>query len=192
MSKVIGIGIICEDLTDYEAVKELVSRIADRTNLRFRPKTGHGSGKIKNKCLSWSNELQVKGCNMLILIHDLDTNDLDELKTLLKQKMKYSTISNRYVCIPIKELEAWFLADPNGIKQSYGIAGLIKIDGMPENINNPKEMLRDKIYTASGRRIEFVTKHNSKIAKCISLDTVKNKCPTFKEFFDYVYAQTFA
>ena len=112
MSKVSAIALITEDETDYWPVRIIIERILDRNNLTFKPKFGGGSGKLVGKCLAWSRELSVKGCNLLIIVHDLDRNDAKALEDNLKTKLTNSPISNRYICIPIEELEAWFLADP--------------------------------------------------------------------------------
>lgn len=191
MTKVKKIGIIAEDLTDFEAAKILIQRITNQERLGYKPKIGNGSGKIKSKCLAWSNELHQKGCNLLIVIHDLDSNGLKELKEQLSRCLKASNIKNRYICIPIEELEAWFLSDPEGIKKAFKLKRKPKVKGLPETIRSPKECLRDHVFQCSENEIIYQTLHNALLAKNISLDIAKDRCPSFKEFFEFMSLQRY-
>jgi len=70
------VGIIAEDDSDIDSARVLIHRISGNNKIGIRKFIGKGCGKIKRKCHAWANQLNMKGCSTLILIHDLDTNKL--------------------------------------------------------------------------------------------------------------------
>ena len=189
MSKVKCIGIIAEDTSDFETAKILIKRILNRDNLSFKKSVGNGCGKLRRKALDYAIDLKKRGCDMLILIHDLDRNIYQELLEDLQQKIKISSIEKKFVCIPIEELESWFLGDPDAIKGTFNLSRRPRFNGQPETINSPKEALGEQIYLCSNKSTIFLnTKHNQKIAERICIDTVKQKCPSFNLLYAFVTA----
>lgn len=186
LSKVKSIGLIVEDDSDFSCFITLIKRIANRENIKFKKVIGNGCGKIKKKAFAWSSNLHLRGCNVLILVQDLDRNNLKKLKPELECALNNCPIKTRLICIPIEELEAWLLSDPQGIKNAFNLKRLPNINGSPESVNSPKEKLRDLIYNCSDKNLLYITKHNEKIAKEISIDTVKSKCPSFVDLYDFV------
>ena len=186
MSKVKSIGLIVEDDSDYACFTTIIKRIANKQNIKFKKVVGEGCGKIKKKALAWSSNLHQRGCNVLILVQDLDRNELSKLRTDLEQVLHGSPIDTRLVCIPVEELEAWLISDPKGIKNTFSLKRLPKFQGKPETISSPKEKLRDSIYYCSDKNLLYITKHNERIANEISLDQIKSKCPSFAELHDFV------
>ena len=79
MSKVKCIGIIAEDNSDFETAKILIKRILNRDNLSFKKAVGNGCGKLRRKALDYIIDLKNRGCDMVIIIHDLDRNIHREL-----------------------------------------------------------------------------------------------------------------
>ena len=123
------------------------------------------------------------------MIHDLDINNLNDLKTKIESSLKPCPfdISKYLICIPIQELEAWLLSDPQAIKNSLNLKRLPKIDGLPFNINNPKEYLRDIIFIASNNEKRYLnTVHNKLISKELSIEKAKEKNPSFVPFYNFV------
>ena len=186
MSKVKSIGLIVEDNSDFSCFTTLIKRIANRQNIKFKKFIGNGCGKIKKKALAWSTILYQRGCNVLILAQDLDRNDLNILKSELEASLKDSPINTRLICIPIEELEAWLISDPQGLKNTFSLKRLPKFKGKPETIDSPKEKLRDRIYYCSDKNLLYITKHNDKIAQEISIEQVKSKCPSFEKLYVFV------
>ena len=88
MSKVKCIGIIAEDNSDFEAVKVLIARIIDRDNFSFKRWCCGGKSKMKKKANTFAKILYNKGCDMLILVCDIDDENLDELFKSLQNKIK--------------------------------------------------------------------------------------------------------
>jgi hypothetical protein len=186
MSKVKSIGLIVEDNSDFNCLVTIIKRILKKDNIKFKKVIGNGCGKIKKKALAWSENLHHRGCNVLILIQDLDRNDLKELKNELKMALSTSPISKRLICIPIEELEAWLLSDQNSLKQTFNLKRVPRISGKPETISSPKEKLRDIVYSCSDKNILYITKHNERIAMEISIELMEKKCPSFSELNTFV------
>lgn len=192
MSKIKAIGIIAEDDSDFETSKIIIKRIINNDKIAFKKAIGNGCGKIKRKALDYSRDLKNRGCNLLILFHDLDKNKLHALKAELDDKLSGSHISNYFVCIPIEEIEAWFLSDPNGIKVALNLKKAPKVKGQPEQILSPKEKLEDLVSVCSNKeKIYLNTKHNVTIAKKVSIDLMKQKCKSFLLLHDFLQSQKY-
>ncbi len=187
MSKVKCIGIIAEDNSDFETAKILLKRILNRDNLCFKKAIGNGCGKLRRKALDYAVDLRKRGCDMLILIHDLDRNTHQELLTDLTKKLEYAPIDKKFICIPIEELEAWFLSDPESIKTTFNLARQPKFRGRPETVQSPKEKLGEQIYLCSNKSTIFLnTKHNQRIAERLTIDIIREKCPSFNLLHNFV------
>ena len=191
MTKVTRIGIIAEDATDYEAIKAILLKLTKNAHIGYKKRVGDGCGRIASKCLAWSNELHAQRCNVLILIQDRDRNNAQDLKSTLEGKLQTSKIKTKLVCIPVEELEAWLIADPDTLKTMFSLKYKPKFRGMPENIESPKEKLRDELYRCSDSKIIHLPKNNITIAGAINLDIVKSKCPSFRELTDFVGSLVF-
>ncbi len=192
MTRVRRIGLIVEDESDYLSIRTLVKRITNQERLGFRKIVGHGCGRISNKCLSWSQNLYYRGCDTLILVHDLDKKNIAELKEELELKLHQSKITNKLVCIPVEELEAWLLSDPEVLLKLFRLERLPKIGNNPESITSPKEKLRDYIRNCSGKKSTYLnTKHNELIARHISIDAIYEKCQSFVSFHDFLAKQKY-
>ena len=191
VSRVRAVAIITEDESDYWPIRILIQRIANSESITFKGKFGNGSGKLVGKCHAWSRELHIKGCDLLIIVHDLDTDNYSELNKLLNDKLKDSPIKNRYICIPVKELEAWFLADIEAIKKAFNIRHFSKIKGLPENINKPKETLINMIYRQSGNKIPYTTMRGKEIAVHLDLTRTATRAKSFKDFKEFISLQSF-
>src|SRR5690349_14863185 len=100
MAKIKSIGIIAEDKSDVEASKYLIRRIINRDKMSFKHFVGDGCGKIKRKALDWSNNLHKRGCDLLILIHDLDRNQFVSLQNDLQNAIKTTSMPKKLICIP--------------------------------------------------------------------------------------------
>jgi hypothetical protein len=187
MPKIRSIGIIAEDDSDFDAVRVLVQRIVGRNNLTFKKQVTFGCGRMIKKANDYANTLSRRGCDLLVLVHDLDTKSLQTLKSELKKALSGCAIQQHFVCIPVREIEAWFLSDPIGIHKTLNLQRVPRVKGLPESINFPKEVLRDHVLACSGqKRLYLHTKHNLPLAQNVSLDLIRAKCPSFKELSDFI------
>jgi hypothetical protein len=186
-----SIGIIVEDTTDYEAAKILIQRVTGKNNLTFKKSVSNGCGKLRRKALDYTNDLTKRGCQMVIIIHDKDRNCHNELMNELCRIVKPTKAKIKHICIPIEEMEAWFISDPQGIKDSFNLKRLPRFKGNPETINSPKEVLAEQVYLCSNKSTIFLTKHNQKLAEVVSLDKAKDKCKSFSSLVDFLEQQTY-
>lgn len=186
-----SIGIIVEDTTDYEAAKILIQRVTGKDNLTFKKAVSNGCGKLRRKALDYTNDLTKRGCQMVIIIHDRDKNGHDELMSELSKIVKPTTAKIKYICIPIEEMEAWFISDPQSIKESFNLKRLPKFKGNPETISSPKEVLAEQVYLCSDKSTIFLTKHNQKLAGVVSIDKAKEKCKSFSSLVEFLEKQTY-
>ncbi|GAH45653.1 unnamed protein product, partial [marine sediment metagenome] len=74
------VGVIAEDNCDVDSARVLIHRIANNERIGIKKYIGTGCGRIRRKCHAWSKLLSQRGCSLLVLIHDLDNNNLIELK----------------------------------------------------------------------------------------------------------------
>jgi hypothetical protein len=180
------VGLIAEDESDISAIKEILKNITGKQNIGFKHFIGRGCGKIRRKADDWARQLKLRGCTVLILIHDLDRNRHSELHKLLCDKLQPFTINSTLICIPIEEMEAWFLADEKGIKSALNLPRTPKVYHNPEKVKSPKEILGQEIEKASGNTLVYMnTKHNAIIAKAIDIKKVKSKCLSFIELYEF-------
>jgi hypothetical protein len=185
--KIKSILLIVEDNSDFISFKKLISRIIEKDNLPFKKAIGGGCGKMKRKAVSYASNLSKKGCDLIILAHDLDRNDANKLSKELTLLMTASPARYNFVCIPIEEIEGWFLSDPEGIKQVFNLSRQPKIKGNPETIASPKEKLEEYIYQCSNKsKIYLNTKHNDQLSESLCIEKMKTKCKSFAELYNHV------
>jgi hypothetical protein len=178
------VGVIAEDLSDVEVIEEIIAKKKNRRLFKIKKFAGHGCGKIRAKCKDWAYNLRIQQCTLLILIHDLDENNLRELRDEIEDTLKPSPITKYIIVIPIREIEAWLLADHEAINKTFGLK-LKKIPN-PEAIRRPKEHLRDLVYLRSSKRKIYVnTIHNRKIAAKANLKQLK-RCNSFTPLNDFI------
>lgn len=185
-SKLARVGIIAEDSSDVEAIKTLVRRISVRKNIGFKKFVGQGCGRIKRKCYAWAENLKDRGCKYLVLVHDLDRDDLDDLKISLENCIATCPIEKYLICIPVEEIEAWWLSDPGAIASALNLDKAPRVKGNPESISSPKEYISELVRRVSkGSTLYINTKHNETIAKNLDLSRAKN-CASFVPFYNFV------
>jgi len=183
------VGVIAEDDSDVDSVRILIQRMTGIAQISIKRRVGKGCGRLKKKCHAWTDLLRQQGCSLLILIHDLDSNNLSDLTKEIQKALNPCPIMIHLICIPVQEFEAWLLSDPMAIKDAMNLKNPPKVKTSPETINSPKEHLGELIYRASNKeQIYMNTKHNPKIAAKISIDLVRAKCQSFVPFYDFVHS----
>jgi hypothetical protein len=178
------VGVIAEDNSDVDVLEEIIAKVTTRNRFKIKKFVGFGCGKIRGKCRDWAYNLGMQRCALLILIHDLDENDLALLRRELDEALQPSPIANHIIIIPVRELEAWLLADHEAINKTFNLK--IKKIANPEAIRRPKERLRDIVYLRSNKRRTYInTIHNKRIASQASLRKMA-RCKSFIPLQDFL------
>jgi len=181
------IGIIAEDESDVDAIIALARKIAPTKKIGKKHFVGDGCGKIRLKAASWAKNLHAQGCNSLLVIHDADRYDIAKLRVLLESAIGECGILKKAVIIPIEEVEAWFLSDMNAVRKTFSLKKDIKPVASPHNVKSPKEFLESLVYRESGKTCRYLnTKHNLKLAEALDVEIAKAKCPSFRDFYNYI------
>lgn len=181
-------GIIAEDESDYKTLRILLNRILDINNVSTRKAIGKGCAKIKAKCRRYAENLKQRGCNCLIVTHDLDCSDRKKYSLLMRQieaNLSPCPIDNYIIIIPVQEIEGWLLSDLNAIREVFGS----RIDTTkeftdPEIVEDPKETIANVVKRKMNKRY-VNTIHNEKIADKIDLDRLYN-CDSYKPLYHFV------
>jgi hypothetical protein len=173
------LGVIAEDKSDVEVISALAAKILGRP-VPMKHFVGNGCGRIVAKCRGWSKALATQGCSALVLLHDSDERDPEELRRTLEKALVGSAIAVRAVVIPVREVEAWLLADHSAVTAALGLKSNMSRVASPEAIFDPKRRLGEIIFERSGHRTIYVnTIHNTKIAnKCKPANL--RRCVSFK------------
>ena len=183
------IGLIAEDDSDIICLKILIRRITGKNQQDFDHFVGRGCGKIIRKSFAWSKLLKLKGCNTLIVVHDLVSNNQAELSRRLETILSPYSIKNTLICIPIREIEAWLISDPEAIKIALNLRKLPKEYYNPEKVDSPKETLSKEVERASNNfKLYNNVKHNPKIANQININLLKSKCASFNCLYEFANA----
>lgn len=172
------IGIIAEDSSDVEVLSELIAKISPNKRFIVRKFVAHGCGKIRGKCRQWALQLNREGCRLLILLHDLDTRTLSELKVQLENAINPSPIKKHVLIIPVREIEAWLLSDSAAIERALNLSQRVPYISNPESIVDPKKTLGEVVFLKSGKTKRYIVNDNKKIASRIRLESIR-RCSSF-------------
>ena len=184
--RMLKVGIICEDPSDYDAISQLVRRVSKKDRMSFEKFAPKGCAKMMNKMSSYAETLSVKRCTALIVVHDMDRNSKENLIRSITSKIQGCSIRKKLICIPVEELEAWFLSDMTNIKNVFSLQKKPKDIPNPENVNSPKEHLEKIVKSHSDKRkVSLSTLVNKKIAENVDLDLIRKKCPSFNDFYEF-------
>lgn len=182
----VTLGVIAEDNSDVEVIRKLVSRLSNK-RIKIKKFTGQGCGKIIGKCRRWTESLRDMGCTRMILMHDLDLKNLKNLRAAIEEALKPSPILKSIVVIPVKEIEAWLLADHDAITKLFSLKTPISKIANPESESRAKEKLASLVYRHSARKTTYLNSvHNERLAEFISLETVGLRCPSFVPLRDFI------
>ena len=181
----VRIGIIAEDLSDIEVLKILVKKVSKKT-FSISHFVGKGCGPLARKTPGWCKNLWLKGCTHILLIHDLDRNDLSNLRSKLEAILYQAPQQFKAVVIPSEELEAWLLSDTAAIAKALNLQKGFKEIHHPETVPSPKEYIGEMVRKISNNQRTYVnTVHNRLIAQELDVDKIKNKCPSFSGFASF-------
>ena len=166
---------------------ELTCKLTPENNFSFRKFVGHGCGTLRRKCKAWAENLVSRGCTHIVVIHDLDQHNEADLRELLLNSINGVSCRTNIILIPVYEIEAWLLADPEAIKTTFGMQKVPRIPRNPETIINPKEKLREIVWRGCKRHY-VNTIHNRKIASHVRVARL-SVCRSFRNYPEFIDAQ---
>ncbi|MEJ0049602.1 MAG: DUF4276 family protein [Methylovirgula sp.] len=179
------IGIIAEDHSDVGVLNQLIGKIA-KSPYTIRPFAAGGCGKMLGKADAWSKNLYDQGCRYLILVRDLDKENPATLHGSLVSALGDILSKSRIVVIPVREIEAWLLADNEAIFRAMKLKKILAPIANPEAVADPKKLLARLIYTNSEHTRRYINAiHNEKIAAECSYDSLL-RCNSFKPFAQFI------
>ena len=185
----IKIALIAEDNTDCEAIRKIVHRVLS-PNVTTQKWASKGCSSLKKKLTAKLKLLSSEGCNIFIVVHDLDRNPQNgslNYEPALRSKLEILSSEvkshNKHICIPIEELEAWFWADPEIIKYLGGEKG--NAHPNPHAIKSPKEKLIELSRDAS-RKPRYSTNDNDKLATMLNLELCSKRCSSFRDLVKFL------
>jgi hypothetical protein len=165
-------GIIAEEDSDVAVLREITLSLLRPHVIGFRGRVGHGCGKLRRKCGAWANNLVMQGCRWIAVIHDLDRNNEQQLRTQLTQAVAPAGAKASVVLIPKREIEAWLLYDGAAIAAAFRERISAPVPGNPESLSDPKKHLRDLVRRRYNREY-LSTLHNPMIARNVSLTLLR-------------------
>lgn len=166
------IGVIAEDRSDVEVMRLITVKIIPDNTFSMAHYVGRGCAKIRSKCEKWVQQLECRGCDRTVVVHDLDEEDEAELRATL-EKLARSGASNPWlVLIPVREIEAWLLTDMAAVREGLKLRKEPKAIANPEGIRDPKAKLQE-IARRQGKTY-VNTIHNPKIAEHVSLQRLQS------------------
>jgi hypothetical protein len=179
------IGVIAEDDSDVATLYELTCKLVRAETFKFRKFVGRGCGKLRRKCRPWAVNLRAKGCEHLVVMHDLDEREETDLRQELERLIEGTGFSSSLVLIPIREIEAWLLCDRPALKAVFGTPRLPKLPSNPETITDPKAEMETRVRNAGGS-LYVHTVHNMKIARACKVQVVEDRCSSFKPYVSFI------
>ena len=176
-------GLVVEGSYDEAALTELIHKCAhSQVDVIGRP-CGSKQALMK-RFPGFLEEFRYgSDINKALVVRDANNEDPADLIKRMQSK-----VPDRVYPFPVKlltivrELEAWLLADEIAISAVTG-----KKPSMvqkPENLGNPKERLEKVLSEA---RIAYTAEVARKIAASVTIETLKARCPSFKQFCEAVF-----
>lgn len=183
------IGVIAEDVSDVEVVNAILSKYVDRKKFGVKHRVGYGCGKLRKKCTSWIETLFKSGCHHVLVLHDLDRNSEMSLRETIRALIPAKQSDKVVVVIPVEELEAWLLADPDALRATFNLKSVPKRIADCEKVMSPKEKIAELVWQAARKRY-INTVHNRKLAEASKLQELR-RCPSFRVMDEYIQRSVF-
>jgi len=189
-------GIIAEDNSDIECLKILIKRLAKNDSLKIKHKGYKGCANMLRD--GWK---ELKAYSELSYItHFVVCYDKDDSKgqtryeEVINKIIKPSGIKKdkNKICIliPTKEIEAWILADIKAVTHIISSWQPSENFSSPEIVEKPKEKLIKLSQIKNSKPLYDYATHNKKIMEHLDLETLKKKCPSFAELYNFVKNDT--
>lgn len=177
-------GIIAEDDSDVAVLRELTLSLLKPHSVGFKRFVGDGCGKLRRKCGAWARNLVQQGCPWIVVVHDLDVYDEQQLRAALTAAVAPAAAKASVVLIPKREIEAWLLYDGPAIAAAFRQQQAPRLPGNPESLRDPKKHLEDLIWRRYGKDY-LNTGHNALIAHHINVQNLR-RAGSFTSHFAFV------
>lgn len=182
------LGLIAEDVSDVKVLTLLAKKLTSRKFV-VSHFVGKGCGPLMRKTPAWCNNLSIKGCAYVALVHDLDRHSEVDLRARLTAILVCAPQKVKTVVIPREELEAWLLSDESALAKALSLQKIPKAHQNPEMIVSPKEHIGELVRKATNGRKQYVnTVHNPLIAGYLDITLLTKRCPSFSDFASFVRA----
>jgi hypothetical protein len=188
--KSVTIGVIAEDKSDVEVVKEIFRKYSSNGSFSVKPFVGSGCGRLKSKCKTWTETLFSLGCSFVVIMHDRDSADAELLRQELEKKVSAKTHPGTAIVIPVEELEAWLLSDESALKAVFSMKQKPKRYKNCENVPSPKEEIAKVVYSMTKKRY-LNTVHNKRIAELTTISNLR-RCASFLPLDKFLRQEVFA
>lgn len=201
------IGLIAEGNTDYRFLKPIIEKaLVDiaydckgQIDIDVKAIDCDKGDSFTDYVLNASKRgNQEFGITMLIVHTDADDsssnntyeNKINPAKTLLGQQSNSTHCKNLAALIPIRETEAWMLADKAVFIKFIGTKkneNELNINGNPETFNNPKQKIEDAIRIGRAdmpkklRNNLKISDSYSYLGQAIQIESLK----TFQSYIDF-------
>jgi hypothetical protein len=176
-------GVIAEDDTDVETIMVLIRRIRSDDSVPWERFVGRGAGRLCTHSGKWARALVHKGCTQLVIVHDSDKHDPDAIRRKVDSQKFPATA--RHVCVPVREIEAWFFSDAKVLTEVARSPQVAKPN--PSSIDDPKSALI-RLSRGAGGRARYSTNENARLAGLLDLDACARVCPEFRALREFVRA----
>src|SRR5258708_37199907 len=100
------LGVIAEDQSDIDVLDLVMQKIAKK-GFRIQKFVGNGCGRIQGKCRSWAENLRRQGCDILVLLHDLDNKNLLVLRKVIQNSLTPSPFPSHIFVFTVLQLQDW-------------------------------------------------------------------------------------
>ncbi|WP_170940072.1 DUF4276 family protein [Vibrio cholerae] len=193
-------ALISEDSSDATCLQVLIRRIEDEKyngNVRNRTKVikkGYtGCAEMLRKGTAQLKSNIQMGAKFLIICIDQDSFSKAERINLVNDKVISNLNLNAnikiQIIVPTEELEAWILADPSCLTKVFSSWRNPPDYPRPESVSQPKEILirASRDVNNRSRPLYSNATHNEKLFEKIDISLIRKKCPSFDEFYTFVY-----
>jgi hypothetical protein len=183
--------VIAEDSSDLNCLKVLIRRLANDNKVRITGKGYSSCGDMLNKGAAQLKLQDELGCHKFIICHDRDKESTQKryekvVSSIIKPAKINKPENSICIVIPTEEIEAWILADIHAVSLVFS-SWIPKNNYLnPEEIINPKEVLRKLSGENKPRPLYSHNMHNEKVMQYIDLEIVKKKCRSFVELANFI------
>ena len=182
------LAVLGEDKSDANAVAILIKRILMRFEISVKTKGFNGCGDLRNKVARDARNFARLGIKWVVVCHDADQNNPTTIRQRIYDRFEANDAVREkvFVVVPTQEIEAWILADTASALSMLNVI-CNRVYHTPENIQNPKEVLVELSRDVNRKKTRYVPRiHNEKAMSEIDLRLIESRCPSFREFADFI------